>query len=334
MPTMRELSWWIRDYTQDPRHQKRLIATGFIWYQMCVAMDIIDDVESALDAYIDNEFPTDMGERYLRIYGAMQGLSLQQDALRDLIKAIYPTKKIQLNDVLKDIREARHASVGHPTELKRRGSLSVHGIVQNSISKDGFELLSYPLATDAVLQYVPVRALIEQQRVETKRILTEVVTDLRDKEESYRAQFRDVRLVATFSQVSYAFEKIFEGIRRGSIANMSPWGISHLQKVLDDFEQGLNQRGINLDTYDSIKYLYKDMAHPLTELSKFILGRPSEVASYESATVFAEALQGYFGRLRDIAVEIDEEYASEPSPIVRPERTEVPIMVTTTTIGQ
>jgi hypothetical protein len=334
MTTMRELSRWIRDYTQDPRHQQRLIAAGFIWYQMCVAMDIIDDAESALDAYISNEFPTNTGERHLRIYGAMQGLFLQQDALYDLVKAINPTKKIQLNDVLKDIREARHASVGHPTQLRRGGNLSVHAIVQNSIRKDGFELLSYPSATDSVFQYVPVLKLIEQQQVETKRILTEVVTDLRDKEESYRAEFRAVKLVATFSLVGYAFEKIFEGIGRAPIANMSPWGISHLQKALNDFEQELNKRGINLDTYDSIKYLYKDMAHPLTELTKFILRKPSEIPSLESAAVFAEALQGYFTRLRDIAVEIDEEYASEPSSIVRPEHTGEPIVVTVTHIGQ
>jgi hypothetical protein len=334
MPTMRELIRWIRDYTQDPRHQQRLIAAGFTWYQMCVAIDIIDDVESAFDAYVANEFPTETGERYLRIYGAMQGLSLQQDAVRDLVKAINPTKKIELNDVLKDIREARHASVGHPTQLKRGGMLSTHGIVQNSIRKDGFELLSYPSVTDAVLQYVPVRGYIEKQRIETKRTLAEVVTELRDNEESYRAQFRDVRLVATFNQVCYAFEKIFEGFRRDSVANMSAWGIKHLQTVLDDFEQALNQRGITLDTYDSIKYVYKDTAHPLTELSKFILGKPSEIASYKSAAVFAEALQGYFSRLREMALEIDEKYASEPPPIVQPENTGEPIVVTVTHIGQ
>jgi hypothetical protein len=334
MPTMRELIMWIREYTQDRRHQKLLMAERFIWIQLCVAIDAIDDSESALNAYIDNEFPADIGERYLRIYGAMQALLLQQDALRKLVKAISPTKKLQLNDVLKDIRDARHASVGHPIELLRGGMLSTHEIVQNSISKDGFELHSYPSAPENVSRYVRVRELIEQQQVETKRILTEVVTELRDNEESYRAQFRDVRLVATFSEVCYAFEKIFEGIRRNSIPNMSPWGISHLQKVAGDFERELNQRGISLDTYDSIKYLYKDIAHPLTELSKFILRKPSEIGSHESAAVFAEALRTYFGQLRDIATEIDETYASEPPPIVPPERTEEPLNFTITHIGQ
>jgi hypothetical protein len=92
MPTMHELSAWIRNYTQDPKHQSRLLADEFVWNQLCTALDIIDDAESALAAYTDNEFPTKTGEKYLRIYGAMQGLILQQDALRDLIKTIHPTK--------------------------------------------------------------------------------------------------------------------------------------------------------------------------------------------------------------------------------------------------
>jgi hypothetical protein len=334
VPTMRELSRWIRDYVRDPRNQKRLMADEFSWYQICVAMDIIDDVGSALDAYIDNEFPADIGERYLRIYGAMQGLFLQQDALSDLVKTIHPTKKIQLNDVLKDIREARNASVGHPTQLKRHGSLSVHGIVQNSMSKDGFNLLSYPSHDDNLFQYVPVLPLIEKQRVETERILTEVVTELREQEDRYRAQFRDTKLVATFHLVGYAFEKIFEGIRRDSVANMRPWGVGHLQKVLDGFEGLLKQRGIHLDTYDTIEYLYEGISHPLAELTKFISEEPSEVQSPKSAIVFADALQGYFDRLRGIANDIDEEYASEPDPIVQAVRPDVPITFSTTIMGE
>ena len=78
--TMRELSRWIRDYGRDPRHQPRLMADRFVWHQIWAAMDIIDDVEFALAAYLDNEFPTDMGEKYLRVYGAMQALFLQPGA--------------------------------------------------------------------------------------------------------------------------------------------------------------------------------------------------------------------------------------------------------------
>lgn len=334
MPTMRELSKWIRNYGHDPRHQNRLIADRFIWHQTWVAMDIVNDTESALDAYLNNEFPTDAGEQYLRVYGALQALFVQQDALFDLVSAIHPSMTIKLTDVLKDIREARNSSVGHPTQLRRQGSVSAHGIIQNSMTKDGFYLLSYPPPDDNMFQYVPLRELILKQRAETQRILAEVATDLREQDETYRARFRDIKLVTTFSQVSYAFEKIFERLRRDSVANMGRWGIDRLQIALDDFEKLLKLRGIDLDTYDTIEYLYKDIAHPLTELTNFILGNPSEVASDKSAIVFAKALQGYFDRLQHIAGEIDEEYASQPEPIVIPGRKMESVVVTSTVIGE
>src|SRR5271166_6093735 len=201
---MRELSRWIRDYGHNPRHLTRLISNRFIWHQLWTAMDIIDDVESATTAYVENEFLTGVGEKYLRVYGALQGLFIQQDALVDLIKAIHPARAITLNDVLKDIREARNQSVGHPTNLNRKGALSAHGIVQNSIRKDGFDLLSYPEKDGKIFQHVPVLELIEKQRAEAVRILSEVVEDLREQERAHREQFREIKLRAVFDGVSYA----------------------------------------------------------------------------------------------------------------------------------
>jgi hypothetical protein len=333
MPSMRELSRWIRDYCGDPKHRQRLMADRFTWHQLCTAMDIIDDVESAIDAYLTNDFPRDIGERYLRVYGILQGLFLQQDALSDLIKTVHPARAIRQNDVLKDIREARNASVGHPTQLKRHGTLSTHGIVQNSMGKEGFDLLSYPDPSGKLFQHVPVRQLIEQQRAETARILTEVIDELRAKEEAHRAQFREAKLVEAFSLASYAFEKIFEGIRRRSIS-LDQWAVDHLQQTLDDFEKQLQQRGLSIQIYDSIQYLYDEIAHPLAELKKYILRQQSEILSDKSAVVFAEALHGYFDRLREMAGEIDEEYASAPEPITKPVEPDMPIVVTTAIMGK
>jgi hypothetical protein len=334
MPTMRELSRWIRDYGQDAKNRQRLIGDRFLWHQLWAAMDIIEDVDSALDAYLDNEFPAALGERYLRIYGAMQALFLQQDALFDLVKVFHPTKEIQPNDVLKDIREARNASVGHPTRLKRKGTLSTHGIVQNSMNKDGFDLLSYPSKDDNIFQHVPVRELIEKQHAETLRILTEVINELREQEEVHRAQFRNTKLAGAFNLVSYAFEKIFEETRRDSARLQSRWAVGQLQQSLDEFAMSLKQRGLSIDTYESIEYVYEEIEHPLAELTKFVSGQSSEILSAKSALVFAEALQGYFERLRHMAGEIDEEYASEPAPIVAPELPFTPIIVTTRVIGE
>lgn len=334
MPTIRELSRWIRDYGHDARRLPRLFADRFVWHQLWTAMDVIDDVDSAMTAYLDHEFPGDTGEKYLRFYGALQGLFLQQDALLDLIKAIHPAKNIGLNDVLKDIRDARTASVGHPTQMRRKGVLSAHGIVQNSMRKNGFELLSYPQKDGKTFQYVPVRELIEKQRAEVVRILSEVVEDLRAEEEDHRSRFREVKLMAVFGQVSYAFEKIFEEIRRDSGPVLSRWAVEHLRQSLDEFGTLLKARGLNVDSYDSIEYLYNQIDHPLTELTKFVKNEPSEILSSESAVVFAEALRQYFDELQQIASEIDHEYEAPPKPVVLPERSDVHVLFTTPSIGK
>jgi hypothetical protein len=332
MITIHDLTRWLRDYGHDPRHLPRLISNGFLWHQIWTAVDIIDDVDLAMTSHLENEFSADDGERYLRIYGVMQGLFLQQDALVDLIKAIHPTKQIQLNDVLKDVREARNASVGHPTQLRRKGALSAHAIVRHSMSKEGFELHSYPRKEgNTPFDYISIVDLIKNQRIETIRILTEVVNDLREQERSHRSKFKDTKLMRTFDQVGYAFEKISEELGRKPI--LSKWAVNQLQVSLDNFANLLRARGLNLEEIDSIKYLYVWIRHPLTELTKFINNEPSEVLSTDSTNVFLSALQKYFAELREIAREIDEEYESEPNPIV-PTTSDNAITLTITTIGK
>jgi hypothetical protein len=331
---MGELSRWIRDYGQEARQRARLFPDRFTWHQLWTALDIINDVDSALTAYLENKFPDETGERYLRLYGALQGLFMQQDALFDLIRAIHPAKDIRLNDVLRGIRDARNASVGHPTQMRRKGVVSVHGIVQNSMRKDGFELLSYPENDGEMFQHVSVPELIEKQRAEAARILSEVVEDLRGQEEAHREQFRKVSLMKVFDHVSYAFEKIFEGIRGGAVPNLGTWGVGCLQKSLDDFGDLLKARGLSMRSYDSLYYVYEKIDHPLTELTKFVRMEPSEIASNKSAAVFAEALRSYFDELRSMAGEIDQEYAAAPEPVVQTEHSHVDMVFTTTVIGK
>jgi hypothetical protein len=315
MTTIHDLTRWIRDYGHDLRHLPRLISKPFLWHQIWTAVDIIDDVDLAMNSHLVNAFPTDDGERYLRIYGVMQGLFLQQDALRDLIKAIHPSKQVQENDVLRDIREARNASVGHPTQLNRKGMLSAHAIVRHSMSKKGFELHSYPRKQDTSFEYISMEDLIKSQRLETIRILKDVVNDLREQEQSHRNNFKGVKLIGTFGQVGYAFEKLYEELERARI--LSPWAVKQLQEALDDFATLLKERGLELESIDSIKYHYEEIKHPLAELTKFLNREPSEIQSTKSANVFLTALQKNFDELRNISREIDEDYESEPNPIVQ-----------------
>jgi hypothetical protein len=307
-PELWELSRQIRDYGHNPRHIERLFSARFDWHQLWTALNIIDDIDLAIKAYVDADFPSTPGEQYLRVFGIFQALFVQQDALRHFVEVILPGNPIALVDVLKDVREARNASVGHPSELKRGGEVSTHGINRSTMGKDGFQLMSYSEKTDVSFQYVPVMELIAKQRKEAARILSEVIKELNVKDEEHKSKFRSESLKETFHLVLYAFEKIHEELRGSQPVILSKWAVGELQSSLDHFEEMLKKRGMGVETYDSVKFHYGEIEYPLGELRKFFEGEPSEIASPKAARVYADALQVSFMELMDIAEEIDEEY--------------------------
>jgi len=310
MQTLTEISQWIRDYGHDPRHIQKLLSVRFDWHQLWTALDVIDDIDLAMTAYVSGNFPLDPGEQYLRVYGVFQALFTQQDALNHFIKLIRPAMSIDVADTLKEIREARNASVGHPTKLKRKGDVSAHGISRITMSKQGFQMISFSEKDGVSFHYVPVLELIEKQRAEAVRILSGVVRELEEEDEAHKAAFRHEKLSGCFNKVMYAFEKISAHLRGGAVVSLGAWGAEQLQSSLDDFENLLKARGLGLSTYDMIKYRYDEIKHPLTELRKFFVGQSSEIRSSKTAIVFTQALESYFSDLMDIAKEIDEEYSA------------------------
>lgn len=155
MAKIYDLLRWLRDYVGDPHQRPNLMADEPSWYRLCVALDTIEDTESAALAYVDGEFPSITGEKYLRSYGILQVLFVQQDALVELVGAVRPVNTIKPRNVLTptlyNVREVRNMSVGHPVKLGRKPPFSTHVIVQNSMSKQD-EVAKY-CYRDALLTY-------------------------------------------------------------------------------------------------------------------------------------------------------------------------------------
>lgn len=99
---------------------------------------------------------------------------------------------------------------------------------------------------------------------------------------------------------------------------MGGWAVEYLQSSLVEFEKMLRKRGLDLETYDPIRYLYDEIRHPLSQLRAYIKGEPSEIGSRETAIVFADALQAHFTKLMGMARNLDEEYASAEENHTRP----------------
>ncbi len=114
--------------------------------KLCVAMDTWEDTLLAVSDYFKNESERNDGERYLRFYGALQAVYLQQES----IKAIYQItmgqkfpKKMSDSPWIK-IRDLRNNTTGHPV---RTDSGKRVFLVRPSVGGDKVHLLTFDTKT-------------------------------------------------------------------------------------------------------------------------------------------------------------------------------------------
>src|SRR5467141_3778716 len=95
----------IRDLVNAPRKQVALLKERSRWLQLCSSLDVIGDTELALEAHMCEVLPEGWGTSYLIVYGALQALFLQQDALFHLAEALTLPEPLDKYPRLREIRE-------------------------------------------------------------------------------------------------------------------------------------------------------------------------------------------------------------------------------------
>jgi len=88
MPSIEQQISQIRDLINKPRKQYLLLKNNRLWNQLCSSLDVVQDTDIAMEAYLRNAFPEGEGEKYIRVYGILQVLVVQQDAARHLIASL------------------------------------------------------------------------------------------------------------------------------------------------------------------------------------------------------------------------------------------------------
>src|SRR6266496_2067880 len=84
---IQNLLTFIRDFIQHPRRLDPLLKNKPAWNMLASAMDVISDTEWAI-ATFESLDVSDKGMLYLVIYGLLQALYVQQDALENLVRAL------------------------------------------------------------------------------------------------------------------------------------------------------------------------------------------------------------------------------------------------------
>ena len=142
-------------------------------------LDVIEDSNACLDAPlapVNSDQHLDDANKYLYIYGKMQALVLQQDAVRHFLDA---TEFEFTIEPLKYIRDIRNKSVGHPTLRGKGTRRTFHFITRERICNEGFELTTvYADSRPDCTERINLRELIVEQRRYLSQILENFIASL------------------------------------------------------------------------------------------------------------------------------------------------------------
>ncbi len=152
----------IRDIVNLRNVQDEQIKDSENWNMLCSSMDMTEDTELAIEGYNQIKEPVVLNVNYLFLFGILQALYVQQDALRNLYLSF--GFDYEFNDELKNIREIRNDSIGHPTKRHRPRRTSSF-IGRPTIKINGFIVtLTYPDNSKRPRKNVNIPELIETQR--------------------------------------------------------------------------------------------------------------------------------------------------------------------------
>ncbi|MDE2125604.1 MAG: hypothetical protein KGJ62_03360 [Armatimonadetes bacterium] len=309
-----ELVRAIRDIVNDERKRAQLIE-GSKWNQLCSFLDVLEDTEEAVAAYATQECGSSLGASYIATYGVLQALILQQDAAKHLAEALGLTDGGRANKALRNIRDIRNASTGHPTKRDRPKPTTVHFISRDTLHYGGFVLMSSGGRASDKLDEVDLKDLIAQQAEAIGDILKALLGELEALDKAHRTQFADKSLAAIFSAAPYQSANVAKATRDVTPARVGVGlaAIAELRRFLREFEAALLRRGIRLDAYGPIKKVYDELEHPVAWLAAFLenqRGRAAGSVDARDATIYAACVRARFDSLHCFADDIDEGYAA------------------------
>jgi hypothetical protein len=303
----------IREFINAPRKQTLLLKRKDRWDQMCSALDVIQDTDIAMDAYLGNAFPEDTGEQYIRIYGILQTLVVQQDAAKHLIDSLELHSDLcdPLKD-LKEIRQIRVESIGHPTQTRTESkkAYSYHFISRASMHKGGFQLMSCFPDGGHEFEDIRIPSLIEKQRTAIESTLNGIIGELKREEQEHKEKFKGESLqrLLTKNNLHYIVGKIWEQIHSGGYP--PELGLMHLEiikKNLHEFKEALAKRDLWAGS-DSLQHIYRDLDYPLHEVARYFRGEDNQEFAKERVQVNFFFIDKHLDEIEQIAKEIDEDY--------------------------
>lgn len=279
--------------------------------QIYSSFDALEDCQEGIDFYLQSSDTDKVGEKYLRIYGLLQILYVQQDALNNICEALKLSISHKDDENLKKIRHIRNLSVGHPTKKETGKTVSHNFISRNSLSKEFFEIRSYD-ASDVQFLKNDVLELIDQHQRGIAKLLQNTKQEIKNLKIELKREYQKLPLSNAFSQtVDYDLRKISIFFSQIEKANPPDPPEAHFKFILDSLDKLnkiLEEKGYQIDTFEGIKELYDEVEFPLNELRSFFDSRnylKCNIAEIKAMKYFYFFVRAKIEELISLVKEID-----------------------------
>jgi hypothetical protein len=264
---------------------------------VCSALDVLGDSEVAFGDWLQAPDPDAMGLRYVAVFGVLQMLFVQQDAVTHLCSAFGVKPSADVIAELGKIREIRNPSTGHPVLRDRDGSS--HHIARATLSAHGFQMASYWPNGKAEYRNVNLAELVKTQGRLLAPLLTEALRRVTAMENEHRQRFRSEPLASTIND--YLLQKLWEAVHDADRAPMGTAMTKMIRDMIDEFEKALLAR---IPTSPLTQEL-GSIRHALVRLDEYFGALVPTEASKADADVFVAHVVDRLRYLREIAAQID-----------------------------
>ena len=197
------------------KHRNEIRENPDNWDRICSSSNIIDDTIRATENYVKSDYPDkDIRLQYIFIYGLLQALYLQQDAVENLFKVLhrcYPQNQKFLykrSDELKEVRELRNEITGHPT-----GTFGgIFTYITREFGKWHFERLRSSKAGGNEFPSVDLFSVLKKQALAIENDLRTLVEKSNEVKKMCYEKYKDRIAVITKRDLEYDIQKVAEGI--------------------------------------------------------------------------------------------------------------------------
>ena len=301
----------IRKTMFEPRLKQKVMMQGNLWSQLGIAMYTIEDTELAIESFEKEiEVQNDHGALYLRTYGLLQALFLQQDAVKHLSEATDIPFDLSGYSGLKDIRDLRNDIIGHPT--KRGGSKpSYHGIIRLSMRTDSFQILSIDALGTTKRREINLSEVVRNQQDLIGGALDAIIKALEQDVNKHKQKFKGSSLEAIFTaDMDYYLEKMREGTRDSTSLPVAQASFEAVHNMLNSFKVALQDRELDIDTYPGVYDVWEELQYPLGVLGRYFNLETEKgfIPENQTANIFVWYVGQKMDDLREMAREIDIDY--------------------------